>query len=135
MSYAELKFIEAEAAFMTGDNATAKAAYDEGVTASITKVTGSAPDSAFTADVIDAVTEGNITLEDIIMQKRHATVGQIQPFSDWRRTGIPSLQIANGAVLTGIPRRFPYPQGEIIYNPDNVPDIGSILSPIWWDAQ
>jgi len=133
MSYAELKFIEAEAALQTGNASRAATAYQEAVTASVTKVTGAAPDSAFTADVITSVTAGNITLEDIIMQKRHALVGQVQAYSDWRRTGIPTLELVIGATKTGIPRRFPYAQDETIYNPDNIPEVANTLVPVWWD--
>jgi hypothetical protein len=82
---------------------------------------------------IDNISAGSLTLEDIIMQKRLATVGQVQPFSDWRRTGIPTLDLVIGATKTEVPRRFPYAQNAIIYNPDNVPSIGSIIVPVWWD--
>jgi hypothetical protein len=78
------------------------------------------------------VDETSITLEMIMMQKRHALVGQAQLFADWRRTGIPTLDLAIGATKTEIPRRLPYPQDETIYNP-NVPSIGSIIDPVWWD--
>ena len=78
-------------------------------------------------------TAAGITLEKIMEQKRVALIGQIQPFSDWRRTGYPMLSLATGATKTEIPRRFPYSQDESIYNPDNVPSIGSITDPVWWD--
>ena len=133
MSYVELKFIEAEAALQTGDGSRAATAYQEAVTASVTKVTGAAPDSAFTADVITSINAGNISMEDIMMQKRVAMVGQVQPYSDWRRTGIPALALVEDPTQTEIPRRFPYPQNELIYNEDNVPSVASIIVPVWWD--
>ena len=131
ISYAELKFIEAEAAFQTSDPVRAVAAYKAGVAASVLKVTGDA-NQAWSDANIETEIDATITLEKIIMQKRHALVSQVQPFSDWRRTGIPSLSMAIGTTKTEIPRRFPYPQDEIIYNP-NVPSIGSIIDPVWWD--
>ncbi len=131
MSYAELKFIEAEAAFQTGDQVRAVAAYKAGVAASVAKVTGDANQEWLDAN-IETETDASITLEKIIMEKRHALVSQVQPFSDWRRTGIPALSMAIGTTKTEIPRRFPYPQDEIVYNP-NVPSIGSIIDKVWWD--
>lgn len=132
MSYAELKFIEAEAALMTSDGQRAVDAYKAGVAASLEKVTGDV-DADWMAANIDFETAGSITLEKIIMQKRFATVGQVQPFSDWRRTGIPTLNMVIGSSKTEIPRRYPYAQNAVIYNPDNLPSVGSIIVPVWWD--
>jgi hypothetical protein len=132
MTYTELKFIEAEAALMTGADQRAVDAYKEAVAASLEKVTGEV-DADWMAANIDIESAGSLTLEKIIMQKRHATVGQVQPFCDWRRTGIPTLDLVLGATKTEVPRRLPYPQNEIIYNADNVPSIGSIIVPVWWD--
>jgi Starch-binding associating with outer membrane len=132
MSYAEVKFIEAEALFMTSDPDGAALAFNAAVLASLEKVTGVADQDWMDANNITA-SAGNISLESIILQKRIALVGQVQPFSDWRRTGIPTLAIASFATKTEIPRRFPYSQDESIYNPDNVPSVGSIIDPLWWD--
>ncbi|MCK4993299.1 MAG: SusD/RagB family nutrient-binding outer membrane lipoprotein, partial [Bacteroidales bacterium] len=131
ISYAELKFIEAEAALQTGAAVRAAAAFKAGVAASILKVTGDANQDWLDTN-IETVDENSITLEMIMMQKRHALASELQPYSDWRRTGIPNLSMAIGSTKTEIPRRYPYPQDEIIYNP-NVPSIGSIIDPVWWD--
>ena len=132
LSFAELKFIEAEAALQTGDADRAVAAYIAGVSASVAKVTGDANQDWIDAN-IGSETGGTISLEKIMMQKRHALVGQVQPFSDWRRTGIPTLNLVLGATKTEVPRRFPYSQDESIYNADNIPPVGSIIVPVWWD--
>jgi hypothetical protein len=132
MSYVELKFIEAEAAFQTGAAERAVEAYKAAVAASLEQVTGGV-DADWMAANIDGENASTLTLEDIMMQKRHALVGQVQPFADWRRTGMPSLDLAPDAVQTEIPRRFPYAQDEIVYNPDNIPQVGSIIVPVWWD--
>jgi len=131
ITYAELKFIEAEAALST-DADRAVDAYIEGVRASLDQIVGEV-DAAWMGTYIESESAGTLTLEKIIMQKRVALVGQIQPFSDWRRTGFPSMELATGATKTEIPRRFPYAQGEMIYNADNVPAVGSIIVPVWWD--
>ena len=132
ISYAEVKFIEAEAALMSSDPDRAVQAYKDAVTASLEQIAGEV-DADWFATVIDSESAGTITLEKIIMQKRIALVGQIQPFSDWRRTGIPTLALVPDATKTEIPRRFPYAQSELIYNTDNVPAVGSIIVPVWWD--
>jgi hypothetical protein len=132
ISYAEVKFIEAEAAFMDNDPERAVQAYKDAVEASLEEIAGEV-DADWFATIIDSESAGTISLEKIMMQKRIALAGQIQPFSDWRRTGIPSLALVPGATKTEIPRRFPYAQGEIIYNAANVPAVGSIIVPVWWD--
>lgn len=132
LTFAELKFIEAEAALQTGDGDRAATAYKAAVAASIAKVTGDANQDWLDAN-IETESAGSITLEKIMMQKRHALVGQVQPFSDWRRTGIPTLDLVLGATKTEVPRRYPYSQDESIYNADNIPPVGSIIVPVWWD--
>ncbi len=131
MTYPELKFIEAEAAFETGNADRAASAYKAGAAASLHLVTGDA-NTAWLETHINTEDAGSITLEKIIMQKRHALVGQLQPYSDWRRTGIPGLTLVPGAILPAIPQRYPYSQNERVYNPDNVPDIPDITQPLWW---
>ncbi len=126
MSYAELKFIEAEALFMTGANA--QAAYEEAVAASVLKVTGSANN-----DWLDANINGvPVTLELIMTQKYIATFGTNQAYSDYRRTGLPAIAIHPDGLLPAIPTRFPYAQDEITYNGENVPSV-QISDKLWWD--
>ena len=132
MTYAELKFIEAECLLQTGDADGAADAYIEAVTESLHQISGAASDAAWLANNIENEDGTTITLQKIIMQKRHALVGQLQPYNDWRRTGIPALTLASGATLTAVPQRYPYSQDEGIYNPDNVPVIGSLIDPVWW---
>jgi len=132
ISYAEVKFIEAEALLETGDAAGAADAYNDAVLASLERVTGVA-DQTWMDDNNITKNDVSISLEAIIMQKRHALVGQVQPFADWRRTGIPNLTVIPGATKTEIPRRFPYSQDEIINNEANIPAVGSIIVPVWWD--
>lgn len=128
MSFAELKFIEAEAHFVLGDPTKAKAAFEEGVKASVTKVVGE-----FDQDWYDANFAGlDITLELIMDQKYISSFGTNQAYADYRRTGLPALTIPEAAVLPAMPTRFPYSQGEIDYNGDNVPAF-TISDKLWWD--
>ncbi len=128
MSYAELKFIEAECYLMLGQAANAQAAYEAAVAASVLRVTGSANTAWLDAN-INGVTAD---LQMIIEQKYIALFSTNQPYADWRRTGYPVLSLAAGAKTSEIPRRFPYGQSEITYNGANVPSV-VITDRLWWD--
>ena len=128
MTYAELKFIEAEAHFRLGHTVDAQAAFEAGVAASVLKVTGAA-NTAWLDAHINGVTA---TLELIMAQKYIATFGNNQAFADYRRTGLPVVPVAEGAVIPAMPVRFPYAQEEITYNGANVPSV-TISTKIWWD--
>ncbi|GAB1430662.1 hypothetical protein MASR2M18_14950 [Ignavibacteria bacterium] len=139
ITYAEVKFLEAEAALISGDKAKAVVSYNEAIAASMEKLGVDAADAGkYTAQANVATDEGNITLERIMEQKYIAMFTQFESWADWRRTGFPVLTPTNGPQ---IPRRFPYPQSERIYNganwakvnPGNVPI--SIFSRVWWDVE
>ena len=130
VTYAEAKFLEAEAAFQDGDPDRAATAHNEAVLASLAKYGVS--DAAFEA--AHANQDGaSITLEEIMTQKYVALYAHPETFSDWRRTGIPDLQPAANAQGNGqIPTRWPYPQNERLYN-ENFPGAATINEKVWWD--
>ena len=130
MTYSELQFIEAEAALMTGDPERADSAYRKAVEASLLQVTGQF-DTLWLKRNIYIETPGSITLEKIIAQKRIALFGQVQAYSDWRRTGFPELVPFPGAQLPEIPKRYLYPRSEVSSNPGNVPYV-TLSDPVWW---
>lgn len=127
-SYAETKFIEAEAAFQANNPTRAADAYNEGIEASLEKIVGTA-DPAFLA--AQSKTAGTITLEDIMTHKYIATYTMVTSYTDWRRTGLPNIQPAQGQ--TQIPRRWPYPQSERLFNGGNVPAGITLFTKVWWD--
>jgi hypothetical protein len=127
ITFAEQKFIEAEAALETGDAARAAAAHNAGVAASLDKV--GVTDAAYIA-ANASETAGSITLEKIMTQKYIAMFTQVESWSDYRRTGIPAIVPATGSV----PLRFPYPSSERLYNGSNVPSGTTISTPVWWDV-
>jgi hypothetical protein len=131
ISYAEVKFIEAEANFQLNHKAEALAAYQEAVAASVNKIVGGDNSEWLDAN-INNETEATLSLNKIMTQKYLALHGQVQPFNDWRRTGIPALSLVPGAKTTEIPRRFPYAQDEITYN-SNTPANVLITQRLWWD--
>lgn len=129
ISYAEIKFIEAEANFKLGKNTEAGTALKAAVGASILKVTGTAmTDAWYNAQV------GNQTLSlDLIMKQKYiATFGTNQAYADYRRVGLPVIAPHPDGVLPAMPTRFPYAQDEISYNGANVPSV-TISDKLWWD--
>lgn len=129
ISYVECKFIEAEARFKTGDASGAASAYNDAVLASLAKF--GVTDSAFEATYAND-SASSITLEKIMQQKYYALCFQLEVYNDWRRTGLPVLQPASPAAISEIPRRYPYPTSEILYNGSNVPAV-TLTTRIWWD--
>ncbi len=132
VSYTEMKFIEAEASLRSSNPGGAAIAYNEAVIASVTAVTGSAPDAAFIA-AFASETGATITLEKIMDQKYIAMFGQIESYTDFRRTGFPSGVTPNmSGNITTIPVRFILPQNERLYN-TNAVATQPLTQPVWWD--
>lgn len=131
ISFAEVKFLEAEAKLRTGDTAGAEEALFDAIVASFIQLGVPATDAAF--DYLDAygsfngsTTEEN--LEQIINEKYMALFaqGEAEVWVDYRRTGYPALTPAvdgdAGGLNPGgeIPRRFIYPRDERITNEANM---------------
>lgn len=127
-TYAEAKFIEAEAA-LASDKDRAAQAYNDAIAASLEQLGIDDPD--FLAQ--EAADAAGITLEKIMTHKYIACYTMLEPFADWRRTGIPALTPAAGT--TEIARRFPYPGDERLYNADNfAPYAGTtVFDRVFWD--
>ncbi len=125
-TYAEQKFIEAEALMRSGGDPYD--AFIAGIEASCNRV---GIDGTAISDYIASVDpgRGNVTMDDIMTQKYIALFTQPESWTDWRRTGIPALS-GNGG--QDIPRRFLYPETERLYNGANVPS-ATLLSKVWWD--
>lgn len=131
MSNYELKFIEAEAALGTGDVARAANAHNSAVLASLADVGVSDPAFEAAHAAFDGTT---ITLNEVMTQKYVAMYTQPESWTDWRRTGLPALTSAVGATTSEMPRRWPYPQNERLYNP-NYPGAVAITDRVWWDVE
>lgn len=129
ISYAEIKFIEAEV-YLATDAQKAADAYNEGLKASLEREGVFGDGSWYLSHKL---TSSTVTLEKIINQKYLSGFLQVETFNDWRRTGYPSLTLATGAVTSVIPRRLPYPQDESTYNADNMPQNITITDKVWWD--
>ena len=144
LTYSEVKFIEAEAAFRINNFDRAADAFNEAVRASIMQVTG-APDPAyeekFASETAASIQEDG--LEKIFTEKYIAMFLQTEAWSDWRRSipagapgttsGIPALEAPTPNGTNGVfPRRFLYPQWEMDNNSANVPQL-SLTDRVFWD--
>ena len=133
MTFAELKFIEAECHLRKAapDASSALAAYEAGLDAALTQA-GVDPADADTYKAQPEVLPtdaANLTMDMIYKQKYiHLwPYGAVEAYAEWRRTGYPTM---TNPFET--PRRFPYPQNEVSGNPDNVPDVTPYVG-VWWD--
>ncbi len=138
ITYVEAKFIEAECQLALGNKTQAYNAYKDAIMASMAKMGVSDTDAQtyWSQSTVD-VSENNLSLQNIIEQKYIACFFNPEVWTDWRRTGFPQLTPVSG---NRIPRRFPYPQSERLYNFNNVraaepnfQDIDFIFQKLWWD--
>lgn len=125
ISYAEVKFIEAEALLRVNANdvAGAQAALAEAINASMGQVglnTASATVQNYVTANSNLAALGTLEqrIERIIVEKYKALYvqGMVEIWSDYRRTGYPALTPKAGADVTVIPRRLPYPIDERLTN-------------------
>jgi hypothetical protein len=133
MTYAELKFIEAECQLRKSspDEDAALAAYLEGLDAALEQAgvsTGAANSYKAQTEVVPA-TAADLTMDMIYAQKYiHLwPYGAVEAYAELRRTDFPET---TNPFET--PRRFPYPQNEISGNAENVPDV-TPYNGVWWD--
>ncbi len=125
----EAMFLAAEAEFRREDEVGARDSLKNAVAMSMAKYGVSDPTwmAGFEA-AADAASKEDL-LELIMTQKYIHMFLQYEAWNDWRRTGYPALTPNVGS---DIPRRFPYPGDEILFNP-NTPEVASIFTPNWWD--
>ncbi len=124
ISFAELKFMEAEAQLQGGNDAAASAALEAGIMASMA-MTGTDVESG--QAYADSVLGGTVDLETIITEAYKAYYGNAfgTTWANYRRTGFPVLTPssngANGLNPSGvIPQRFLYVESETTSNSANV---------------
>ncbi|WP_156308727.1 SusD/RagB family nutrient-binding outer membrane lipoprotein [Sphingobacterium endophyticum] len=135
LTYAEVKFIEAEAAFRDNNKALAYTAFLAGVKASMDKLTVPAADAAKYITAI-SVGQANLTLLDIFREKYVVTYTNAEAWNDVRRFDYKykDFKLPLGAVLGGkFIRRVAYPSEEITENGSNVPAEVPLSTELWWD--
>lgn len=143
ISYAEAKFIEAEAILITSGEAAAQPVYEEAITASMEKLGVSDGEATDYIESLQELAGAEDALEEIITQKYIANFLSLENYNDWRRTGYPELEPAVNAVTPSgeIPVRYPYPNSEYSNNAENVAETGipigyeALEIPVWWDSE
>jgi hypothetical protein len=127
VTYAEAKFIEAEAKARLGQAGGAQTALQQAVTASVLKITGDTPSATFLANTTTTADVANI-----IQQKYIALFLTMEPYNDYRRTGFPALVPNSKSDTKVIPVRLPTPSDERQYNP-NATVVSNVTTKLWWD--
>jgi hypothetical protein len=155
ITFAEVKFIEAEAALRLGNTQRAATAYNDGVRASVAKITAPIASASLATNAAAnttyfatyaSETAGSITLEKIFTEKYIALCLDPESWNDWRRSvsastpnGIPALTLAASSqqfTQGRFPRRWPYPISEVQTNGANVTAQGTsntITDRVFWD--
>ena len=134
----EIMFVKAEAQ-LAGSASDARATLEAAIESHMTWLGVDAGDIQAYIAALPATTD----LELIMNEKYVAMFSSSESWTDWRRTGFPTLSAPADANLSGMPRRMPYPEGEYLYNADNVP-MPLTSSPddkfgvtttyrLWWD--
>jgi hypothetical protein len=135
LTYAEMKFIEAEASFGT-DKARSYQAYLDGIAANMDKV-GVAPGNkqAYLTNPVVAVGVAAFTKDLIFKEKYVATFLQPETWTDARRFDYryKDFSLPRNAQLSTFIRRVGYPTSETSRNGENVPPVGSLADHLWWD--
>jgi hypothetical protein len=134
VTYAELKFIEAEAALIA-DPARAYTAYLAGINANMDKL--QVPAGTERTDYLTAASVGSASLtRELIMKEKYvATYLNPEAWNDARRFdyAYEDFTLPQNAVLAEFIRRLSYPSGERSKNGKNIPEIGSLADKLWWD--
>lgn len=137
-TYAEQKFIEAEAAFRNGQPSRAYQAYLDGIEAHMDKMGVPADEkNTYITDSAVAVGESGLTLDLIFKEKYTAMFLHPEAWVDARRfdyqyEGMELPANHNPALNGEFIRRLSYPDSETQRNSQNVPDV-ALSDRIWWD--
>ncbi len=140
ISFAEAKFIEAEATFILQGASAADPIYRDAIRASMDKL-GVEPANRDAYVSAQPTLSAGGALEDIITQKYIANFLIVSAYNDWRRTGYPELTIIESPVIDVIPLRFVVPNSELDNNLENLEATGIPLGqeamtiPVWWDSE
>ena len=136
-TYAELKFIEAEAAFKSGNTGRAYTAYREGIVANMEQLgVASAAQQTYLASAVVAPTVAALTLDQIFQQKYIATYLLPEAWVDARRYDYQyeDFTLPANADLPTFIRRVDYVDAEKSKNGSNVPEVTSLAEHLWWDT-
>lgn len=140
-TYVETKFLEAEALIRTSGTG-AQEALNEAVSTHIQQVTDYSTDenviTQYMEDRCVLTGDKDQDLNTVLTQKYIAMYTTVEGWTDFRRTGYPALTPnpdgSNPNNPNGeIPRRFPYPLNEILYNANTPDPAPNLQERFWWD--
>ena len=141
VTFAEVKFIEAEAALATGDTPRAYQAYLDGITANMDKL-GVDADSrdTYLANPAIAVGEGALAMNHIMREKYVALFLNPEAWVDMRRlhydTNIYAGFVTPDTDIYGqLPQRSLYPQDEFDRNAEEVQKVEKASDVVMWRDQ
>jgi Starch-binding associating with outer membrane len=137
LTFAEYNFIRAEAALRFASPGVAQTFYQAGIRASMENAGVAAVDitNYLTANGTLVGTSSQ-QLEQIINEKFIASFGvALEPWSDYRRTGYPTLVLPSNAVVPFFPRSLFYPQSEIDLNSGNAVQKTGMNVRVFWDTR
>lgn len=138
ITYAELKFIEAEAALRAGEDQRAYDAYLEGIQAHMNKLgIDQANQDTYINDASVSVGVGNLTIDHIMKEKNVAMFLHPEAWADARRYDYQYLNMDvpnkhNEALNGQFIRRILYPSTELSRNEANVPEV-TLGENLWFD--
>jgi len=134
VTYAEMKFIEAEATFST-DKARSYQAYLDGIKANMQKIgVPQGEMDAYLTNPAVAVGVAAFTKDLIFKEKYIAMFLQPEAWVDARRFNYQykDFSLPFNAVLSDYVRRMAYPNTELDRNGENVPSV-TMADKLWWD--
>lgn len=135
LTNSELRFVEAEAAFRSGQLDRAYTAYLAGIQANMQKLNVAATDiNTYITNPAVAVGKNNLTLKLIMKEKYVATFLQPVAWDDMRRFdyNYQGFQLPVNVSLATFIRRADYPSTETTRNGANVPAYQR-TDHLWWD--
>jgi hypothetical protein len=137
LTFAEYNFIRAEAALRFASPGNAQTFFQAGIRASMESAGVSSVDITSYLGANGLLTGSAAEqLEKIINEKFIASYGVVlEPWSDWRRTGYPTLVLPSNSVVPFVPRSLFYPQSEIDVNPENVKQKSNMGVRVFWDSR
>jgi Starch-binding associating with outer membrane len=140
LTYAEVQFIRAEAAVLGGaaiGGIAADSFFRSGIRAAMTQagVTAAATDTYIYTGANGTLTGTESEMvKKIIEEKFVANFGVVmEPWTDWRRTGFPTITPPANALVPTTPRSLFYPQSEIDLNPNAPKQKADMTVRVFWD--
>jgi hypothetical protein len=138
MTFAELKFIEAEAYAWKSNYTKASDALKVAVKANMSKI-GVPIDSInnFVLRLGDLPNNFEAAQKIIIEQKYIANFLSLENWNDYRRTGYPRVSASDidNPTHENIPLRFMYSSDVRLNNSENMPVVDWLKDRLWWDAK